>query len=654
MPRTRSSPKKSPPAAPRARRWSLPLVLFLALVFGLKLVVLAQLQSHPLLQPDGGLDTASYVRLARRVLGGELALGPGLYYLSPLYIYFLAGALWLSDSFTWVRLVQIALGTAAVACVFETAREWSGRRAAWIAAGLAALTGVFTFHEILILQASLDTFLTAAALLFLTKALVDLPPEGGSHGTAGGPVAGGPVAGRPVAGGLVASAFRRKDLLAGVFFGLQILNRPNIIVAVVGLTLSLLAIRRARVAALMAAGVLVALAPVVLRNAVVSRQFALVSSQGGLNLYIGNNEAATGQYVAVPGVRANIEGQSEDTRRVAEQAEGRPLTDAEVSSYFSGRALAWMRGHPAAAARLFVRKLALAFNASHQWLDFSYPYYARDTGSLLVLLFVGPWLLVPLGLTGLVVGAVYAPARPSAGRAEFLAWASFIPWYAVGLAVFFVAERYRLPILVPLCVAAGGAVEGITRLLVPDGSPAGSQRRQRALAAAAVVFLAGGVLTGWPFHLDDGRFEERLRLAKVLMNRGDYGTAVMELEKAHAIDPGHSVTEFNLGMAMVASGRGPEGIAHIRRAVERGVPIDGARYALASAMVTIGDTAAAAALMRTFTPDPRDGADSCYQVGLLALDAGAPEVADRYLTRALALRPGWAEAQQALDRARNR
>jgi len=155
--------------------WRLP--AFLGAVFALKLIVLLQLQHHPLLQPEGVPDSAAYVALAQRVLGGDLALGPGLYYVSPLYIYFLAALLGLSESLTFVRLVQIALGTGAVACVFWTARHWFGPRAAWIAATLAALTGEFTFYEIVVFQSSLDTFLTAAALLCLTGALVDLPPD---------------------------------------------------------------------------------------------------------------------------------------------------------------------------------------------------------------------------------------------------------------------------------------------------------------------------------------------------------------------------------------------------------------------------------------------------------------------------------------------
>ena len=95
---------------------------------------------------------------------GDWWLGPGLYFVSPLYIYFLAATLAAGDSFTAARVIQIVLGTAAVGFIYVAAREWFGSRAAWLAAILAALTGLFTFHEVLLLQASLDPFLTSAAL----------------------------------------------------------------------------------------------------------------------------------------------------------------------------------------------------------------------------------------------------------------------------------------------------------------------------------------------------------------------------------------------------------------------------------------------------------------------------------------------------------
>jgi Flp pilus assembly protein TadD len=300
-----------------------------------------------------------------------------------------------------------------------------------------------------------------------------------------------------------------------------------------------------------------------------------------------------------------------------------------------------MRAHPMSAARLFARKLALVFSARHQWLDFSYPYYAHDVGSILQFLFVGPWLLVPLGMAGLIA------APPPSQRAEYYAWASFAGWYAIAVAMFFVAERYRLPLWVPLSVGAGGAVD---RLMSAAGRAGSATRRTARLTSLAVVMAVAAILTAWPFNLPDGRFQERLRLSKVLMNRGDYGGAVSELEAALALSPGDSVTEFNLGIALVSSGRAQEGIAHVRRAVDAGVPIPGARYALAGALLSTGDRDQAVSLLRTYFPEPSDSAESCYHVGMLAIDAGAPVVAERFLKRALELRPGWPEAQQALAR----
>jgi 4-amino-4-deoxy-L-arabinose transferase-like glycosyltransferase len=575
---------------------------FLFAVFVVKLIVAMQLDQHPLLTADSGLDTAAHVGLARRVLGGDVLLGPGLYYMSPLYTYFLATVLFVHDSLAFVRAVQAALGTVAVACVMLMTRQWFGGRAGWIAGVIAALTGEFTFYEILILQSSLDTFLTAGALLLLTYAL--------TRGTRAAWCGFG----------------------SGLAFGLSLLNRPNVGLAFAAIVVVLLTLRRWRLAAAVSAGALCLLAPVVARNALVSREFALLSSQGGLNFYIGNHPSATGQYVSVPGVRSNIEGQSEDTRRVASQALGRPVSEGEASGYFSRMAFQWIRSEPAAATRLFLKKTLLVFNWRHQWLDYSYPYYAHDVDSLLRVLVIGPWLILPLGLAGLFA------VRPKANIGSFVAWIAFVPAYAAAVAVFFVAERYRLPLLIALCVPAGALIDRLLELR--QRRPVGATLPAAIAAACAIAY--------WPFHLESGRFEERLRLSKVLMNRGDFNGAVRELEAAHDLRPDDLVTEFNLGTALVSDGRARDGIDHLDHAVNGGVDVPGARYALAAAILAARDKPRAAALIQTFTPTQSDDADSCYHVALLAISAGEFGTAKRFLLRALQLRPGWYDAERAL------
>ena len=452
---------------PEARPgWIGPFLGLLAGVFILKLIVVLQLKDHPLVQPDVGLDTTAYVDLAKKVLAGDVGLGPGLYYVSPLYIYFLAVAYGITKSFTSVRLLQIVLGTASVGCLFLTAREWFGDRAAWAAAILAAFTGLFTFYEALILQASIDPFLTSAALLCVTLGL---------------------------------KRDSRWFLAAGVVFGIATLNRPNMPLGVAGIAGVLVLTRRIQPAVLLIAGLIAGMAPSAIRNVVVSHEWSFVSSHGGLNFYIGNSDTATGFFHQLPGITPSIAGQERDAQRVAQQATGRPLNESETSDYFFGLSLAWIRQHPVDAVALFFKKLYYVFNAQHIALPYSYPFYAYDARTMLRFYVVGPWLLAPLGLVGLVF------ARPLGERRDYWVWLAFVPSFAVSVAAFFIAERYRLPLLIPLSIGAGAAIDlawsaiaskRAATLAVPAATLACCSSRR--ICGRACTTGAGTRVCGWP------------------------------------------------------------------------------------------------------------------------------------------------------------
>jgi tetratricopeptide (TPR) repeat protein len=637
--------------------------VLLGAVFVLKLTVLLQLRSHPLTSPDAGLDTTAYVELARRVLAGDLGLGPGLYYVSPLYIYFLAAGLAVFDSFTAVRVMQIALGTVAVSFIFLTARAWFGERAAWIAAALAAFTGLFTFYEVLILQASIDVFLTSAALWCLTDAF---------------------------------RVQRRAGLfIAGAIFGVQTLNRPNILLAAAGMAIvTLIVTRRVRPAALLAAGLIAGMAPAAIRNVSVSRQFSFVSSHGGLNFYIGNSERATGFYTNVPGITPTIAGQERDARRVAQQALGRPVTDAEASGYFFNLGRSWIAQNPLRAMTLFAQKLYYVFNAAHTALPHSYPFYAYDAGTALRFYVVGPWLLIPLGLAGLI----FVPSRGQV-RAGYLVWASFVPAYAVAVALFFVAERYRLPLLVPLCVGAGALLAHLVPGLqtgrrsvsprikrdTPVDADLASPRpvyrpgtRAAAAAGAACVFA---VAANWPLHLNDGRWEEGLRLAQryVILRQFDaadrwverleasrpphpgaarYGVGAQlllaneperarrHLERAHRAQPSSARIEYALGQALLKAGRAADAIPHLRRGFESGEEIPGGGYDLAEALHATGDLRGAAAVVQRVQLSDAESVEAWLRLGRIAQQGREPGIAEPFFRRAAALRPDLASARQ--------
>ena len=513
------------------------LLVLLAAALAVKAIVLAQLGSHPLLQPHGELDTVHYVELAQKVAHeGPMAVAEP-FFVSPLYVFFLALVFKLSgDSLMAARIVQILLGTAAVAFLYLTARQWFSERVAWTAAILYALAGLFTFSEVLLLQTALDPFLAACTLYFLSRAQVD---------------------GR-----------RWLPAAAGISMGLFALNRPNALLYGLAAAILMAAVSwrrsagrttasRAQLAAggpaIYLAGLLVVLAPNALRNYAASGEAILISSHGGLNFFMGNHAGADGTYQSIAGITPSISGQARDARRAAEEAVGRPMSTGEVSSYFYLLAWDWIREHPGEAMKLFVRKLAILLNKTSVALNYSYDFY-RQEPTLLRFLLIGPWLLVPLGLIG-----QFLPSQ-RAGRPGFWVWASFIPIYGLSVAIFFVSDRYRLPLLVPLCVTSAATIGWLIDRF--------RARRAAQLAAPVLVLGLAFAATSWNLHLNSGLADEQTTKAVWLIEQGEYSQAQ---EYAARIVPGHSnpgMLRFQMGIALATAGRPENAIRQFREALE--------------------------------------------------------------------------------------
>jgi hypothetical protein len=95
--------------------------------------------------------------------------------------------------------------------------------------------------------------------------------------------------------------------------------------------------------------------PVRARNLAVGGSFQPTTYQLGTNLYIGNNPAATACR-AVDRRGGTWRHEREDAVRLAEAAKGRSLTPAEVSHYWTGRAVSFALHEPGAWLRLMARK----------------------------------------------------------------------------------------------------------------------------------------------------------------------------------------------------------------------------------------------------------------------------------------------------------
>ncbi|HTU99972.1 MAG TPA: tetratricopeptide repeat protein [Luteitalea sp.] len=581
----------------RSRRLGVTTIVLLALVLAIKLALAVTLASHPLVQPVGELDSGEYWRLAQRVAGGDVLLQGTTFYVSPLYIYWLALAQLLTGaSVVGVLALQAVAGTLAVWIAALTARalvapanDEAGRdsdgpqwRAGLVAGGALALTGIVALQEAVILQSALDALLMALFAWTATRAF-----------------RGGTDASREVWSVAPTRTGLGNWAWCGVALALLAANRPNawILGSVVAVAaVSERATTRLRAAAALVVGVSLVLAPFAVRTAIVEGQWQVLPGHGGLNFYIGNHASATGTYTVIEGITPSIEGQVSDAQTVASLAEGRTVPLTQVSAHFVRRALAWWRDAPVAASRLFLYKLWLSTHAWELPVNLSYAWF-REQVTLLGLLPVGAWLLVPVGLAGSIAGhLVLGTFKPVAVELQFddparrqAAWRWFrwlLPAYLVSVAMFFVVDRYRAPALV-----LGAIHLGVLASMRRPAVALASRRTATAAAVVAVVVMAAGFIP-LPFQLGqgdadaqmavfavaDGRDEEAERwLARASashpapgiasfraglgwQSRNEIARAERAFREAHRLDPDVSDTTFALASVLLQQGKGAEAL----------------------------------------------------------------------------------------------
>jgi len=210
-------------------------------------------------------------------------------------------------------------------------------------------------------------------------------------------------------------------------------------------------------AAVFLLGLAVVLLPVAVRNSVVDRGFYLTTSQFGPNFYIGNNARADGTYMSLRFGRGTPEYERQDATELAEDATGRRLTPAEVSSYWTTQTLAFIRSEPLAWSKLLGRKTALLWNRSEMLDTESQESYAEWSTLLRLAGRLGHFgVLVPLACLGIII------TWPSRNRLWVIYGISTA--YAASVVMFYVSARYRYPLVPFLLLFAAAGLVALPRL----------------------------------------------------------------------------------------------------------------------------------------------------------------------------------------------
>jgi len=268
------------------------------------------------------------------------------------------------------------------------------------------------------------------------------------------------------------------------------------------------------------------------RNQVVGDDWVFIASQGGVNFYIGNNPESDGQRAVVPGTRGTWLGGYEDTIARAEDARGRELKPSEVSRYYYEQGLRYWIDEPVDALQLYGLKLRKLLGASERPNNKNLHFWRAQSDILRWPIYPGFAPILALGLVGIVLCRRRVEATPL--------WA-FLALYAVGLLLFFLNERFRLPVATILAVFAGITVAHLIALA------RSRQWRVGAMVLAAVLVIWGtSSADRIGFHNDrvDVDAFSRSTLGNMYLRKGEYRAALSEYQTALDISRRYPLEHF--------------------------------------------------------------------------------------------------------------
>lgn len=528
----------------------------LALAAAFRVVVLFENMRGPLFS-FLRLDELQYEEAARMAMQGDLfpayvpTNAPGYsWFVGALYFIF-------GHSLLVPRLAQIMLGLGSIVLVHRIGRRLFGESAGLVSALLLALYWPLMIFEQRLLSASLFLFLNLAGLWAAARA-ADRENS------------------RPWA-------------LAGLILGAAALVRPEAILLIIILSAWLLLRaagekkgQRLEQALGLIALAFVVIAPVIQVQHRVSGEWTLLQTNGGLNLYLGNNPDSDGTPYARPGG-------TWDALAAMPVKEAGLAKDSDQDRFFLMKVLEFARREPLRFAGLLLRKLGLLLNRREIRATID-PEFQRSLFPALFLPLPGFALILALAASGLLA------LRPLDPRRRVLALYTLS--YGAVTALTVVSSRYRLPFTVGLVILAGAGAEKLAESATAIRLRKAGRKSLAPLALFAIALAAAWLpwrldytpAEGYAYlgeawlaqgnpvragenylkalELDPADAQAMMGLARIEIKRGNQEAAEQRLSQAVAADPGSADARYELGSQLWRRGRREEAVAELQKAVE--------------------------------------------------------------------------------------
>lgn len=490
-----------------------------------------------------------YPYFAERISNG-FDIGERILDLSPLYLYVnvliyqIYGKNWES-----LAVLQILVGSLNCLFIYFIGEKIFGKAVGFVAALVLLLYGNLTLIELTLEPEVFGLFFNSLLVLILIQIQAERDPGQG---------------------------FGRM-FLAGLLIGLAAITKPNalLLLPVTLLWLWICPIypspgRKIKSMLFVLLGVALLISPITLRNYVKFQDFILVTADSGKVFFHGNGPGSTGMERAdLPDQGFAEESQSEPDsahaffRRTARALAGRPLKPSECSRFWLARTLNHMRTHPFSAFVLDIKKF-FYFWGNYEVHDIDSTYKNYRT--------LRNWPLLPFGIIS-ALGIVGMGLALKKFRQAFLLYAVILV-YLISNLVLFVTSRYRLPAAPFLSIFSAYALISLYTQW--------HERNLRKFLICSGLVLCLFASTHFLFRnqieaLDRWQIATRIHYSlggNLLFKKGLYREAILEFEKAIALEPDFAPAYNRLGMSYAVLNDYDRAERYFRKVIELSPGID--------------------------------------------------------------------------------
>ena len=438
--------------------------------------------------------------------------GDTTYFRAPFYVFCLAGLYSFLGTSLWVaRIFGLTIGLLSILMTYLIATRVFDRKVGLLAALIHTFYPICIYFESELL---LDPTFTLLFQVALYRVLIWWETE------------------------------RTRDIFyTGLFLGLAAITRPTALIVVPLAMLVIFSVLHKRGAAvrqsaILILGIALVVAPVTIRNVAVAGDPVLIASQGGINLYIGNNDDADG-FSAVMPEPLGYNWRISQITHIAETDEGRTLKPGEVSSYWTSEAIGWILNNPGAFLSMYAKKLYHHISDREISNNRQISIFA-DKVAILKYNPLSFGILFALAAAGVLF--CFGTDR----RAAFLV--VVILSYTVVSALFFFSSRFRLPLLSLYFVLSAATLVWLTTTLLSRF------RAALPVITGAIVF---GFISYYPFVTLPPGYPSQHCISEGLywFSHTEYERALESFQLAQRIDPDFPETNLNLGNTYLRMGQ---------------------------------------------------------------------------------------------------